>query len=463
MREQQRDHIEQLIFEAASKHKMYASDKVWRNIMAQTQGTQTWKTLTLSAVGVIVLLIVTTIIFNKPVDYSQIFETPTLSHQVVDKQTQNFENQLSASALTQSTLERLIQPQSKVLAVVTEPQKIKPVIEVVKETPTVLNETIDEINDVNAQIQAGSLQLIPTANIVSAQSNVTSTVQNTTSIDIDEAVSSPSLSLLEKPNAVDLYLQEFGFEAKPKTSNYGRWGYQVFVTPSQGFRKLFDTKNTQLVTAVSNHVPAAVNVLAEVEDVVHHKSAPGTEVGVLITYAFNSKFKIRSGLQFNSRQYEIQAFSAGANVASINLVNDNGVDIVNKIAFFKNTNGDQPTELSNKQYQISLPIGIQYQLVSGKIFGLGIGASLQPTYTFNKEIYMLSSDYRYYVDGSSYIRRWNINSAAELNMTVNFGNYQWILGPQIRYQHLPTYNKNYSIKEYLIDYGFKFAISKPLH
>ena len=68
----------------------------------------------------------------------------------------------------------------------------------------------------------------------------------------------------------------------------------------------------------------------------------------------------------------------------------------------------------------------------------------------------------FYADGTSFFRRWNINSSTELCLTLKSKNIKWFMGPQIRYQQLPTYNDIYPIKEYRIDYGIKFGFTKTL-
>ena len=109
-----------------------------------------------------------------------------------------------------------------------------------------------------------------------------------------------------------------------------------------------------------------------------------------------------------------------------------------------------------------MPIGIQWDFLHYKKFGLSIGGSIEPTITLNKNVYLISTDYKYYTDGTPFLRKWNVNSSAELNLTYKAGKYQWYAGPQVRYQHLPTYNDQYPIKEFRMDYGFRIGFTKQL-
>jgi hypothetical protein len=110
-----------------------------------------------------------------------------------------------------------------------------------------------------------------------------------------------------------------------------------------------------------------------------------------------------------------------------------------------------------------MPIGFQWDVVNGERWGLSGAATVQPTYTFNKNVYIVSTDYKHYADGTPFFRRWNVNTSAELYLTLKAKSAKWFFGPQVRYQQMPTYNDIYPIKEYRVDYGIKFGFIKSLH
>jgi len=113
-------------------------------------------------------------------------------------------------------------------------------------------------------------------------------------------------------------------------------------------------------------------------------------------------------------------------------------------------------------YQVSVPIGFQYDVIKGKYIGITAEATIQPTFTLNKSLYLLSTDYNHYADGNSLMRKWNINSSFGINLTYQTGVYQWFLGPQARFQTLPTYSNKYPITEYLMDYGIRLGFIKRI-
>ncbi|HEX6916241.1 MAG TPA: hypothetical protein VF145_13420, partial [Chitinophagaceae bacterium] len=140
----------------------------------------------------------------------------------------------------------------------------------------------------------------------------------------------------------------------------------------------------------------------------------------------------------------------------------NVVDTIQALSRFRTNGYYGEAQLLNKYHQVSLPVGVEYTLLGGKRFGVNLGGTVQPTYTFGQSSYLLSADYKSYADGKSMIRRWNVNSSLEAMFTFRARTVQWRIGPQLRYQHLPNYNDAYPIREYLIDYGFKIGFTKTI-
>ena len=70
--------------------------------------------------------------------------------------------------------------------------------------------------------------------------------------------------------------------------------------------------------------------------------------------------------------------------------------------------------------------------------------------------------YKYYANGESLFRKWNVNSALSADFSYKLKNTTLYVGPQIRYQHLPTYVDKYPIKEYRVDYGIRVGVIKSL-
>ena len=187
------------------------------------------------------------------------------------------------------------------------------------------------------------------------------------------------------------------------------------------------------------------------------------EVGLGLMYNISRSLRFKTGIQFNARQYYIDAYPSSA-LATIAIVQGNHLDTVNVYSGYSNI-GDHSvaTRLDNRMYQLSIPLGLQLDAIQTGKWGVSVGASVQPTITLNKNIYLISTDYKYYANGESFFRKFNVNTAIDLNISYKTSdNVKWYLGPQIRYQHLPTYNDSYPIKEYRWDYGIRLGVIKSL-
>ncbi|HRI22820.1 MAG TPA: outer membrane beta-barrel protein, partial [Panacibacter sp.] len=244
------------------------------------------------------------------------------------------------------------------------------------------------------------------------------------------------------------------------SSKKSNFDFQFYVTPSISYRRLIDDHNGELSRSYITALPFAANYVVDINNVVQHKPAAGYELGFSLGYNLNSKFAIRSGLQFNMRQYNISAFVHGFEPAAPSLLTGIAIE-PNSITGFRNITESEPIVLKNRYYEISLPVGIDWRLINKKLVW-GIAASVQPTYTFDKEPFIVTTNYKNYKDGSQLIRNWNVNVGFETYIGYNTGKYRWQLGPQIRTQLLPSLSSSYPIREYPVDYGIKLSLIRSL-
>lgn len=179
-------------------------------------------------------------------------------------------------------------------------------------------------------------------------------------------------------------------------------------------------------------------------------------------YSANRRLQFKTGLQFNVRQYNIEAFKSSAELASITLHRSFTVDTINSLAFYRTSSGYQDAEIINRYFQVAVPIGLDYEVMGNRTLQLNVGASIQPTYQVNGNAFVLSTNYKNYTETTDMLQRWNVNSSLEAYLSFKSGRYKWQIGPQVRYQHLPSMVPQYPIKEYLLDYGIKIGVTKPL-
>ncbi len=182
-------------------------------------------------------------------------------------------------------------------------------------------------------------------------------------------------------------------------------------------------------------------------------------------------------MQFNVRQYNIRAYSISQPEESLPVATENiiGVNTNTQVPPLTDdsylTSADnmaaesKPVVLSNRYYEIAAPVGIDWRILStgNNRLSVNVAAAMQPTYTFDKEPFVITTNYKSYTDGTSIMRNWNLNSNMEAYVSYQIGPFRWQVGPQFRYQHFSTYSNNYPIREHLLDYGIKLGFTKSLY
>lgn len=222
---------------------------------------------------------------------------------------------------------------------------------------------------------------------------------------------------------------------KPQTKKL-RW--QIYFTPTVSYRKLSD-----------NYI----------ENVVPQKPAFGFELGMAAKYAVSKNAKLRAGLQFNVNRYEIKTYDSYAQLATVRLVDRNGIDYVSAFTNYNNFSGYKSSWVQNFYFQVSAPVGVEFKLKGDDKVQFGIASTLQPTYLLGNKAYVISTDYKNYAEMPQLVRRWNVNTNFETFVAYSTGHLNWQVGPQFRYQLLSSYLKKYPVKENLFDFGLKVGIS----
>lgn len=476
------DELEQYLKDEAEGHKMYPSEHVWENIRTELHGNPAWPALTFVAITIILVLSVSTL-YNYP-PKTIITKTNSFIQKLNNAQKES--TSLDKISAKQELLDQEINPNNYTLSTIAALNNKNDILEDIIANETFTNQKnsiipTEIIEQFKIPANYSSNKIVPTSKIIliNEEDNFLNKLEipNQTSLSIENnsAIKDKKRNKYQKfpqnsqpinldmNTSVDKYLNEFGFETKKQTKKLSGFEIQFYVTPSTSYRKLEDDKirlNYSAPTTTSLTQNSSINI----NNSVHHTPALGMEIGVGILYNLTPNFKVKTGLQFNIRQYYIDA-SKSYGMATIAFVQNNHLDSISLFSMFGNatgTNGYYSTKIDNKLYQISIPIGFQWDFIQGKKLGVSASASIQPTFTLNKNVYMISTDYKYYANGEPFFRKWNFNTCVELNITYKTGNVKWYAGPQIRYQHLPTYNDVYPIKEYRLDYGFKIGIATPI-
>lgn len=464
------DEFEQFLHDEVKQHRMYPSERVWTNIRTELHGHRSWPALTFISLFIITALTLSTVLSTQQSFHPQPLTVPNVAkieqqtiaaHQAASEKSRHYFSTLVPNHLTLNTIAAIDYPSTDLFAsnnslsetVITLPKEAmqQQTIARTKQLSTLALSPID---------RPSSLDLIQNQETGSSVPMAHGTTPTTAPI--------KEKSLFhENDPTEDTYLKDFQQTKalKVQRSPASKFGFQFYLTPSTSYRRLSDEKVRELIQPAVASLPvnAPLNQPSNVNEVVRHRPAVGMEVGFAVLYNISSRLKLKTGLQLNIRQYHIETFQSRTyDPATISLINFNGIENITRFSPYNNNVGYKQTELENRVYQLAVPIGIQWEVLKGKHLGLNAEATVQPTVNLNKNVYLLSTDYRHYAEGNDLVRKWNINTSVGLNLSYTSGKTSWQIGPQIRYQHLPTYSNKYPIKEYLMDYGMRIGLTRAL-
>lgn len=493
-----KDEFEQFLQQQANNHRMFPTDGVWLGIYNKLHGDKKWPGLSIAAFAILIATIAISIYFspkpsifalqpaNKPLANVEpstnsnallnLLNTEnknTKGQNLVEKTPENFSNVTKNKQIIPFVITDLLVATDDKQNTITGTLSSN----ILKEPTTLVSSFVNQNTEKVHPKKATNSAFLEQGKIIEADEKEFQTEENTLSatLELTQATagkkSTPNTikNIKSDPNdrnMADNFLKQHRTDLADFTTTKinhqkKRFSYTVYLAPSVSYRKL---KEDQSLTSKSPNLtgPVATNYVTDVNRLVRHKPGTGMETGLAFTYHLSNKFGIKSGVQFNVRQYNIEAFKSSTELTSIALLSSTGVDTIRSFAIYRNNNGDYSTELVNRYYQFSLPIGLDWELLGNKNVQFHVAANIQPTYTFNSNSYMLSTNFKNYTVNSGMLRNWTINSNIETFVSLHVGEYKWQLGPQLRYQHLPTFITQYPIREHLIDYGFKIGVSKQI-
>lgn len=471
------DEFEQFLQDEVKQHRMYPSDHIWKNIRTELHGYKAWPALTFISLFIITALTVSTLLNTHPDRqvYLRSHTTAQLNHADAGNSQNHAGNvavrkdyfqQIAPEQITAETFAGMNNNLAEETIVVTRNTAIDESAMPVKSAVSHVAYTAKAVNKLPADMATVNPALIES-------SFTTEPITETTEPAENKAQPETAAVQTESDNHAntDDFIRDFVYVNNQPRQKNSKFGFQFYVTPSTSYRKLSDQKVKDIIqpaaaaasASPSQNVPLSPNLAADVNHVVRHKPAMGFEIGFAVLYNMSDRLKFKTGAQLNVRQYYIETFQSLTNdLTSLSLINYGGIETINFYSPWNNNTGYKKAQLDNKVYQVSIPLGIQWDLIRGKHFGFSTEASVQPTLTLNNNTYLLSTDYKHYTGGGNFIRKWNINTSVGFNLSYTRGAYSWQIGPQIRYQHLPTYSNQYPIKEYLMDYGVRIGFTRQI-
>jgi hypothetical protein len=456
------DEFEDLIKQKADQYRMYPSDKVWKGIKRSLHSNKRryWFGFALLITGLSYYGI-DQLIFSEP---GRQVSKPVHTLPSPEKQSAKivpFTQVIPGSLNSRQPDNTLFNP-SAVKGSVVQPDMRTNQVEVQRSSIVYTREILPQISDerLMPRMVSNSVEqesALKQATIVSVEKNL-----NNLFVIPGVQASQQTDEQKEEDNQKINWLQEFAIYSLPAIKPR-RINWQLSFAPTMNYRKLTGSKNAKMQSN-SRNIPIALNIQGDVDKLVNHKPALGFELGSYVLYSVNHNLSLKGGLQFNYSRYEIQAYSSATERATIALNSINGLSSssISNYTQIRNFGGYAVQTLENQYFQLSLPIGIELNILGNNKLQLGVAGTVQPTYLLNPNTYLISSDYKNYTKEPSLVRRWNVNTSAETFVSYKTAGLRWQVGPQIRYQLFSSYANKYPIKEYLIEYGVKIGVTKTI-
>lgn len=476
-----RDEFEQFLKDTTDDFKMYPSRKVWHSIYNDLHPDRKWPSLA------VCLLLLTAIMYlgvsnnnainsgSKKTQYNYLSASSNESGTVQLKE--SFAN--SGSNASIKNREFLTASNGKVdisintLAIAESNNSIN-----VNSSPTSFKiEAGSDIQKVSSLIVNENATI--SAKIITAETNILGNEENAKESEdlvakeylqhIANGNSKNPESVYNKsqqaqPNDNREWIDNFALYNKKKERNSFKrgWSTQYYVVPSVGYRVLF--KNEQLAASNDNSFISTNNNNDVKPSEPNEQGALSIEAGAGVIKEINSRFRIKTGLQFNYTDFITNAQKLDhPTTTTVAFNNDYGVSVQGYSSRYANTPGKNKDQLHNRTLQLSIPIGFDYKLLGNNKIAWYAGASFQPTYIAGGYAWVQSADNNFYVDDPSLLRRWNFNAGVESFVSIKTPSGASInLGPQFRYQLMSTYSKRYTYTEKPYSIGFKIGFSKPL-
>jgi hypothetical protein len=315
----------------------------------------------------------------------------------------------------------------------------------------------DNVNVVNSSASVAVPEISSAINKFPQQLSTTNVFDDTAEKAREDATSVAS----DKEEAVNEKIQEMPLE-QFSVSNIaakkaqGKWSVIMHASPIVSYRKLVNSDK------LTQAAPVAVNFSNNVDAFVNHKPAIGFEIGAKAQYNLSRKFLVQTGLQLNYSRYNINAYKYYEEKATVTLRRASVDETIAAYTSIRNFEGYNKEYLQNQYLQLSVPIGAEMVVLGKKRLQLNVAASVQPSYLLGSTSYLITPDYKNYIQKPDLTRKWNLHTNLEAFVSYKVNGVRWQFGPQFRYQTLSSYADEYPIREYITEYGFKLGISKLL-
>lgn len=460
--------FEQFVKQNADQYRMFPSEKVWKNIHFSLHTRRRWYgiglALLLLTVGTVTWVMLspdkkTAFVTTKSLTNLTAKETKPENNEKVVLIADNQQQRNTRVISNAENLQDRVFPNT-VMSIPDENETgediaIVPVVKTNNENavPGILIQPITNSKANHISVR----QPVIAKTVIPAVSDVKDILQATPEVKNEE-------SKTDNTNVAENKKDEFPLTIESVVNSYihkkprKKLSWEVYFSPTISYRKLSENKdfiNSAQATSNSFNYYTAI---ADINSLVTHKPDVGFQLGFNAGYPLSKSLKILAGLQFNVSKYDILAYTYSSEVATIALNTGTGLNSVSTFTNYRNFDGNNAGWLSNLYFSASLPVGLELKLNRSSKTQIGIAATIQPTYLLSDRVYLLSTDYKNYLEMPSLTRRWNVSGGVEAFARYNTGKIQWQIGPQFRYQMLSSFKDPYPVREHLYDFGLKLGV-----
>ncbi|MFT3932854.1 MAG: hypothetical protein QM726_04490 [Chitinophagaceae bacterium] len=478
------DDFEDFLKQKSDQYKMYPSDKVWNNIYSSLHGRKKWWALgfTLLFLGGSILVGKEVVLSNYTRVASQLNQTTEdLSSSKLSPLNHNSNNASSASsdAVAHQPYKPLNLTKAKSISI--PPVVIQNLVPVSEISLDALKPAANQQDNNIGVVVVGATNTANNNEVVAANNHVGNEPAEEILFSNYERKLSASLPSLQKKNNLFASVSLKGkmpalhYIVANETANSKKENNKINQVenasartpgkPSRLFLQLYASPTISYRRWSSVDQPGVVPVASgdggNVNHYVNHKPATGFEIGSNIQYKLSSSLSVFVGAQLNYSRYYIDAYKYRTEKATIVLTGSSAAhDTVSGYTNIRNFSGYAPEQLQNKYLQFSVPIGLEIKLLGDKKLQFNISGGFQPTFLLSSTSYLISSDYKNYIQSPDLARTFNVHTNFEAFLSYKMGGLRWQLGPQIRSQLLSSYSNQYRVREYLTEYGIKFGVTK---
>ena len=175
------------------------------------------------------------------------------------------------------------------------------------------------------------------------------------------------------------------------------------------------------------------------------------EAGGAVLLNVTKAFRIKAGMQLNYSKYKLKDNNLdNLSTAKSNLLSSSDMGKTMSL-------GDD-NAINYSSYQISFPIGTEFEIAGNNWLHWFAGAAIEPTYRLGD--FSTIDDHNNAFNQSDK-RKWNINTSVETFLSLKISNGAYLnAGPQLKYQLLSNYDKTYNYNEKFYNIGLKLGISR---